>query len=134
MSTQEKVKLLVSKTDHDLMMQYAKKHISTQSIGNNHLTALLDNLQEAEPQEVADLPRNVVRLNSRVVLRDKVARHNYTYTLVMPDAADHRRGMVSAFSPIGAALFGAQTGEDVNWQSHAGKRYFTVMSITQLYG
>lgn len=111
------------------------------NIGNNNAMAretenssLLGQLAEAEVLEESEFPWEVARLNSKVIIRDKQSRLNYTYTIVLPDEADHRKCNVSIFSPIGSALFGHRRGEDIFWQTPKGKRYFTIMAISQPVG
>lgn len=91
----------------------------------------LGSIADAVVLEEDEFPWEVVRLNSKVIIRDKIARLNYTYTIVLPDEADHRKCKVSIFSPIGSALFGHRRGDDIFWQTPKGKRYFTIMAITQ---
>ncbi len=126
--------MIVAKEDYDLLMNYVKKGKNLFANQKVYASDLLENIEKAEVLTEAEFPRDVIRLNSRVTLRDKVARHNYVYTIVVPEEADHRKGKVSVLAPIGSALFGCRVGEDVNWQVHSGKRYFTIMAVTQLYG
>lgn len=111
------------------------------NLGNHNLvtkgaenSSLLGDIANAEVLEESEFPWEVVRLNSKVIIRDKQSRLNYTYTIVLPDEADHRKCKVSIFSPIGSALFGHRRGEDIFWQTPKGKRYFTIMAISQPIG
>jgi transcription elongation GreA/GreB family factor len=81
--------------------------------------------------EDADFPWEVIRLNSEVIIRDKIVRLNYAYTVVMPELADHKQCKVSVFSAIGSALFGNSRGNDIYWKVPNGKRYFTIMAVSQ---
>jgi regulator of nucleoside diphosphate kinase len=131
MTPQIKGKLVVLKEDYDVLMSYAgKSKTGPQKI---YASELLESLETAEVVSNDEFPGDMIRLNSRVTIRDKVARYNYVYTIVLPEEADHRKGKVSVLAPIGAALLGYRTGEDVTWQMHSGKRYFTVMAVTHLF-
>lgn len=132
MLPQVKNRLIVLKEDYDLLMNYAGK--GNNSVQKVYASELLENLEKAEVLSMDEFPGDMVRLNSRVTLRDKIARYNYVYTVVLPEQADHRKGKVSVLAPIGAALLGYRTGEDVSWQMHSGKRYFTIMEVIPLYG
>ena len=132
MTPQVKAKLIVLKEDYDLLIHYAGKGNSSKQ--KVYASELLEHLQNAEVLHRDEFPEDMIRLHSRVTLRDKVARYNYVYTIVLPEEADHRKGKVSVLAPIGAALLGYRTGEDVSWQMHSGKRYFTIMAVTQLHG
>ena len=131
MTTQIKGKLIVAREDYELLKKYTGKgNAAPQKV---YASELLENLADAEVLSREEFPDDMIRLYSRVTLRDKIARHNYVYTIVLPEEADHRKGKVSVLAPIGASLLGYRKGEDVSWQMHSGKRYFTVMAVTQLY-
>jgi transcription elongation GreA/GreB family factor len=122
-------KLMMVKDDHDLIIDYLKKNKAVLKGADNAF--LLSKMEQAELLAEPDFPWEVIRLNSKVIIRDKVARLNYTYTVVMPEHADHRKCKVSLFSPIGSALFGFRRGEDTYWQTANGRRYFTIMAVSQ---
>jgi transcription elongation GreA/GreB family factor len=131
MTPQIKGKLVVLKEDYDVLMSYAgKSKTGPQKV---YASELLESLGNAEVVSTDEFPGDMIRLNSKVTIRDKVARYNYVYTIVLPEEADHRKGKVSVLAPIGAALLGYRTGEDVIWQMHSGKRYFTIMAVTHLF-
>lgn len=126
---QEK-KMLMSRTDHETIMEYLKLHPSyRKNPANAHLFA---GMETAELVDDGDFPWDAVKLHTKVIIRDKIARLNYTYIVVLPEDADHKKCMVSIFSPIGSALFGKQRGEDLYWLTAKGKRFFTVMATSQL--
>ncbi|MBO9681135.1 MAG: GreA/GreB family elongation factor [Flavisolibacter sp.] len=128
MLTIENKKRIVAKEDHLLLTEYLKKN---KVVNGNKADSMLHVVENAELLENGDFPWEVVRLNSRVIIRDKVARLNYTYTVVMPELADHKQCKVSVFSEIGSALFGNSRGNDIYWKTPKGKRYFTIMAVSQ---
>jgi regulator of nucleoside diphosphate kinase len=125
----ENKKLVLAKEDFDLLSNYLKnnKAIATDE-KNSRMIRLIETAQLVED---ADFPWEVVRLNSKVIIRDKIARLNYTYIVVMPDQADHKQCKVSAFSIIGSALLGNSRGNDIFWNTPKGKRHFTIMAVSQ---
>jgi regulator of nucleoside diphosphate kinase len=133
MTIQVKNNLIVVKEDYDLLMNYVKKSKNLFPNQKVYASNLLESIEKADVLNEGEFPKDMIRLNTRVTLRDKIARYNYVYTIVLPEEADHRKGKVSVLAPIGSALFGFRMGEDVNWQIHSGKRYFTIMAVTQLY-
>jgi regulator of nucleoside diphosphate kinase len=134
MTTPLKKDLIILKEDYDLLMNYAKTKKDLLNVEKINSSWFLESLENARVLHREEFPRDVIRLNSKVILRDKVARYNYTYTVVLPEEADHRTGKVSVLAPIGASMFGFRQGEDVCWQSAIGKRMFIVMNVIQLYG
>ena len=122
-------KLIMHKDDFNALTGYINKNQSL--LTNLQKDSLLENIEDAELMDGEDFPWEIIRLNTRVVIRDKVARYNFTYTLVLPEFADHRKCKVSVFSPIGSALFGRRRGDDTYWATPKGKRYFTIMAVSQ---
>lgn len=125
----DKNKRFIAKEDLELLSNHLKKNkiIATDEKSNT----ISDFIANAKLIEENDFPWEIVRLNSKVIIRDKVARLNYTYTVVMPEQADHKQCMVSVFSVIGSALFGNRRGDDIYWNTPKGKRYFTIMAVSQ---
>lgn len=122
-------KWIVAREDHLVLTEYLKKNKAIINDSKEH--SILHVVENAELIEDSEFPWEAVRLNSRVIIRDKIARLNYTYTVVMPDLADHKQCRVSVFSEIGSALFGNSRGNDIYWKTPKGKRYFTIMAVSQ---
>lgn len=76
------------------------------------------------------IPAQVITMNSRVLLKDTSGDRSAELTLTYPHEADHSKGKVSIFSPIGAALLGKQVGERVSWETPKGKRWFEIVQVT----
>jgi transcription elongation GreA/GreB family factor len=121
---------IIAKEDFDIIRTYlnTKKEL----VRDEKSAYLLSRLESASVCSEDEFPWDGVRLNTKVILRDKLARLNYTYTVVLPEEADHRKCKVSLFSSIGSAIFGYRRGDDINWQTPKGKRYFTIMAVSQL--
>lgn len=52
-----------------------------------------------------------------------------TYALVYPGEGDPAQGWISADSPLGAAILGAQAGDRVEVVAPAGRRLVTVVAV-----
>ena len=129
MLTASTEKWIIAKEDYQLITNSLKNEKALRKEGKDAL--FINRMTEAEVMEDSEFPWEAVRLNSKVTIRDKVARINYTYTVVLPELADHRKCKVSVFSPIGAALFGRRKGSDTYWQTPNGKRYFVIVAVSQ---
>ena len=121
-------KLIMLKEDFNTLTGYINSNQTL--LSGVQEDSLLEYINEAELIG-EDFPWDIIRLNTKVVIRDKVARYNFTYTVVLPEEADHRKCKVSVFSPIGSALFGRRRGDDTYWATPRGKRYFTIMAVSQ---
>src|SRR4051812_37639238 len=63
-------------------------------------------LDRAEIVRPEDVPRNVVTMDSTIVLRDMDTKDKETYTLVFPDSADIAHDRLSVLAPVGTAILG----------------------------
>jgi regulator of nucleoside diphosphate kinase len=90
---------------------------------------LLGELKNAKLVNKDNFPSDVVRLNSRVKIKDVNKGKVMDLTLVTPDKADIRERKISVMAPVGTALIGFKKGQKINWQVPAGRRTFTIMEV-----
>jgi regulator of nucleoside diphosphate kinase len=69
---------------------------------------------------VAELPEDVIALDSTVELDDLVTNETLTFTLVLPDEADLSEGRISILAPLGMALLGYRVGDEIEWPVPGG--------------
>ena len=86
-------------------------------------------LKKAKIVEADQVPADVVRLNSRVVIRDEQESRLLELMVVTPDKADIKQRKISVLSPIGTALIGFSQGHQVNWNVPSGKKLFTIVEV-----
>jgi regulator of nucleoside diphosphate kinase len=122
MSTTQNIQPLISKEDHDLLLNYAKQADATQ---------LKEKIKQVKVVSKDELPHQVVRVNSSVVVRDKMARRNFIYQVAVPQ---HDLAHQTTLSPIGIALLGMQKGQDVSIPHAKGRKYYLVMEVTNPVG
>jgi regulator of nucleoside diphosphate kinase len=77
--------------------------------------ALEAELDRAEVVEPAEVPADVVTMNSRLRFRYEGSGEEREVTLVYPFAANLDEGRVSVLAPIGAALLGLSVGQAIEW-------------------
>ncbi len=93
------------------------------------LQELQEELQRAEVVAPADIPPNVVTMNSKMVLRDLETGENETYSLVFPKDSDIDNGAISVLAPIGTALLGYCVGDTITWPVPSGERALRIEEI-----
>lgn len=77
-----------------------------------------------------EIPPNVVTMNSRVRFADMTTKDETEFTLTYPSMANIDTGRVSILSPVGAALLGLKTGDEIEWPMPLGrKRMLKIISI-----
>lgn len=93
--------------------------------------ALAGELRRARVVPRAQLPQDVVIMNSTVRLRDLETGEDETYTLVYPHEADIGANKLSVLAPVGTALLGYRTGDVVEWPVPAGVSRFRIEEVFQ---
>ena len=68
-----------------------------------------------------EIPPVVVTMNSRVRIRDADTGKTVVITLVFPQEADYEQMKVSLLAPLGAALLGHHSGEQVSYDAPGGR-------------
>ena len=88
------------------------------------LAALQDELARAEVVEPAQLPADVISMNSiaRVRVEDgENGAHELELALVYPRDADGSPDKVSILAPVGSALLGLRVGDAIDWPMPGGR-------------
>lgn len=80
-----------------------------------------DELERAVVVPSADVPRDVVTMNSRVTFVDVQTGASSTVQLVYPRDAAPASGKLSVFAPMGAALLGLSVGQSIAWTLPNGR-------------
>ncbi|NLW96176.1 nucleoside diphosphate kinase regulator [Luteimonas wenzhouensis] len=83
--------------------------------------ALLGELTRAEIVDEADMPSDVVGMNTRVECIDENTGERHELTLVFPNEADAGAAKVSVFAPVGSALLGLSVGQSIDWPTPQGR-------------
>jgi regulator of nucleoside diphosphate kinase len=127
-------KLVLTKNDYHTIMSYVKKGLSAITFNRRDAEELERELKNAKLVNSDDLPADVVRLNSTVVIREEKENKLLELTLVTPEKANIKQRLVSIMSPIGTALIGFRKGQQVKWKVPAGKKTFTILDVQNQYG
>jgi regulator of nucleoside diphosphate kinase len=91
---------------------------------------LLDQtLESAEVRPVGRVPKDVVRMNSRVRVFDFDTRKKGMFTLVFPEQANISQGLISVLAPLGIALLGRRKGDVIEARVPGGTRMLKVERV-----
>jgi regulator of nucleoside diphosphate kinase len=93
------------------------------------LGALAHELAEAEIVASKEIPRDVVTMNSKVLLLDLDSGEQMDFVLVFPQDADADLGKISVLAPIGTAILGYSKGSTVEWPVPSGIRRIRIEEI-----
>jgi regulator of nucleoside diphosphate kinase len=75
------------------------------------LCELESRISQATLLDPADVPPDLVTMNSRLLLRDVETGHRISVTLVFPTCVNPRKGRISVLTPLGSMLLGARLGQ-----------------------
>ena len=126
----QQAEYIIVKEDHDMANEWIRKTNNASHLSRSDRDKLLKKLTNAHIVDSEICPADVVRIYSKITLRDKILRVNYQYTIVPPSEADHRKGHLSAISPIGAAALGRKMGEDITFETLNKKRYLVILGVS----
>ncbi|KIC93379.1 GreA/GreB family elongation factor [Flavihumibacter solisilvae] len=124
-------KLILLKSDYDLLLKYIYSRMSPMSGESKHAEQLYDELNNAEIIEKEDrFPADVIRLNSNIEVIEEDTGRRIHFRLVLPTQANLSKGKLSVFAPLGIALIGYRKGQHVAWEMPAGKKVFYIADVT----
>lgn len=96
------------------------------------LDALRAELARADVREPADMPANVITMNSRARIREHPSGKERELTVVYPANAEGDSSRISVFSPAGSALLGMSTGQSIDWPTVEGHIvHLEVLEVTK---
>lgn len=97
--------------------------------GNEYLDSLDAELARGTVVTPAEVPSDVITMNSTIHLEDLDTHEEMVYTLVFPHEADITQGKISVLAPIGTAMLGYRVGDSFTWQVPDGVRRLQVKAV-----
>lgn len=98
---------------------------------NQYGSDLSEEINKAHIVTQAELPVDVIIMNSTIGIRDLVTGETYEYQLVYPHEADIDTSKISVLAPIGTALIGYRKGDTIEWKVPGGVSRLIITSVTQ---
>ena len=123
--------VLLLKKDYEVLNNYVKNLQGMQVSEKENYSKLSQELKRALLVEEKDFPKEVVRLDSTVVIKDLTTNRNMTVTIVLPKYANIKQKKVSVLAPVGTALIGFKKGQVVSWNVPSGKKDFEIVEVIQ---
>lgn len=124
--------IIISAADRDRLIKLMDSARMDSRIPPEHIAALEHEIVRATITEPAELPADVVALNSTVWFRDLESEEIERYTLVFPHEADVQRHRISVLAPIGTAILGYRLGDVVEWPVPKGKLRLEIIKVAHL--
>ena len=121
--------IVVMKSDYEVMSSYVKGRAGTGKFDNENAHKLMSELSRAAVVDKSVFPKKVVRINSRVLVKEELGGKMFDITVVTPEKADIKSRKVSFLAPIGMALIGFKEGDKVKWEVPSGEKIFLIMKV-----
>jgi regulator of nucleoside diphosphate kinase len=93
------------------------------------IKSLRGELDQAKVVAPAEIPPDVITMNSKAQLRDLSDDELMTYTLVFPAKANADDGLISVLAPIGTAMLGHRVGDEFEWNVPGGQVHLRVENV-----
>ncbi len=116
-------------TEADLVELRAMIDRARRNGDNLYLAHLQAELKRARIVPGEDVPRDVVTMNSKVLLYDLDTRERELFTLVYPWDADADNYRISVLAPVGTAMIGCRVGDVIKWPIPAGTGRFRIEEL-----
>lgn len=117
----------VSSLDRQLLLDLADRALSSWTTYAPYLEFFRRRLRWSEGLPPEQVPLDMVTLYSRFEIEGDQGVQRLM--LVPPHEADESVGKISVLSPMGVALYGARSGEEVCWIASTGPHTATVRAV-----
>ena len=124
--------ILITHSDMNRLRRLLESALNFLRRDRPHLETLEHELDHARVVPTAEIPQNVVMLNSRVRLRDLDTGKRTVYTLVFPKDSHNGEDRLSVLAPIGTAILGRRVGDVVECSGPAGVRKLEIEEIQEI--
>ncbi|QNJ99132.1 GreA/GreB family elongation factor [Constantimarinum furrinae] len=94
------------------------------------LQRLSEELKNAQIVDEEDMPKDVIRFNSKVMVYSENGWEK-TIQLVIPSDKNAKQDKISILTPMGAALFGYSRGDTIEWDFPSGKQQIKIVTVSQ---
>ncbi len=127
----ENIKSIEVARAHGDLSENAEYHAAKerQSFLEGRIGEISYKVGNAKVIDPADVPKDVVRFASRVVIENLDSEEEVEYMIVGADEADIKKGKISVSSPLASALIGKEPGEEAIVQAPGGKRIYEIIDI-----
>jgi len=121
--------IYITKFDMDRLLELIDRVRSTPKYNRANVDLLEKELCNAKIVDSADVPNDVITMNSEVNITDVESGEQMTYTLVFPAEANIAENKLSILVPLGMALIGYRKGDVIEWPVPSGVRKIRVNKI-----
>lgn len=121
--------LIIEKKEYELLESLLRSpHNYKDASYKTSMAKLGQELKTASIKNEKDFPSDVIRFNSLVELEtsDGIKRK---YQLVKPEESNVAQNKISVLAPLGTALIGYASGDEITWHFPAGEKILKILSV-----
>ena len=119
--------IYLTKADHVKLL--ALVEAERRSSGNQNIGPLSQELKRAQLVDSANVPPDIITMNSVVRLRELKTQTELEITLVYPKEADVAQRKISILAPVATAVLGCRVGDQIKWPLPKGTATYAVEAI-----
>jgi regulator of nucleoside diphosphate kinase len=120
---------LITHEDHRRLRSLVDRRLAWDDTELSSIAALGQRLRGARVVSPSQIPRNVVTMNSQVVLRNLDSGDRLTCTLAYPSEGRASPRHVSVTRPLGTAMLGKRVGQIIRWPGGVRDRRLRIQSV-----
>ncbi len=117
----------LTKADHVKLL--AVVEAERRNTGNQNIGPLSSELKRARLVDSANIPPDIITMNSVVRLRELKTQTELEITLVYPKEADVSQRKISILAPVATAVLGCRVGDEIKWPLPKGTATYAVEAI-----
>lgn len=121
--------IIILEDDYKILLSYLSDERYTKKNDAQNAKELGAELKKAILVSKENFPNDVVRLNSKVKIKEGSQNRIIELILVTPDKADISKRKISVMAPVGTALVGFRKGQKIKWRVPAGEKTFTIIEV-----
>ncbi|WP_417608140.1 GreA/GreB family elongation factor [Owenweeksia hongkongensis] len=122
--------LILAKSEYEIIKDLLSKVGSKDAVHIACYNKLRGELVNAKVLEDAEIPKDVVRLNSMVDI-ETPSGYFGGYKVVLPNDGNVQQKKLSILTPMGSALIGYAEGDKVMWSFPGGDKEITIKNVFQ---
>ncbi|AEV34383.1 transcription elongation factor [Owenweeksia hongkongensis DSM 17368] len=122
--------LILAKSEYDIIKDLLSKVGSKDAVHIACYNKLRGELVNAKVLEDAEIPKDVVRLNSMVDI-ETPSGYFGGYKVVLPKDGNVQQKKLSILTPMGSALIGYAEGDRVMWSFPGGDKEIMIKNVFQ---
>jgi regulator of nucleoside diphosphate kinase len=129
MESDMETNITLTKTDVARLRTLLRKEHGAAFADRANLLELQDEVERALIVDAPELPDDAVALDRRILIRDAETTRCEVYTLVCRASADISAGELSVLAPLGIAVLGCRSGDEVEWITPGGRRRLVIEAV-----